>query len=80
MATTKRGEMLDWYGNPIPGVFRRKRSKTERIEKDFDGVDYWVSPDGTERIPLKDFYLKIEDESDTVLYDSRCDPPRTASA
>jgi hypothetical protein len=80
MATKKRSEVLDWHGDPIPGVYRRKKSKTERIEKGSDGVDYWVSPDGAERVPLTDFYLKVEDGSGTVLYDSRCDPPQAESA
>jgi hypothetical protein len=79
MAKAKRRELLDWHGDPIPGVCRGTKSKTERIEKDSDGVDYWISPDGTERVPLKDFYLKVEDGSGTVLYDSRCDPPQVDS-
>ena len=78
MATSKRTEILDWYGNPIPGVYRSKSK--DRIEEDADGKKYWVPPNGDERVPLDLFYLKVEDETGTVLYDSRCDPPQLAQA
>jgi hypothetical protein len=43
MTNKKSKEVLDWYGNPIPGVYRgRGKSRLMfKVEQDADGKKYW---------------------------------------
>jgi hypothetical protein len=88
MAKTKSKEVLDWYGNPIPGVYRvrGKSGLTFRLEEDADGKKYWraYTADGKpgDRLPAEGPdapYLQVTNtKTGKVLYDSRCEPPSDA--
>jgi hypothetical protein len=82
----KRKELLDWYGNPIPGqetgfCFTDYRHFV-RGEIESDGTKflriYTSSGVPCDRIALEDCYLCVKDDTGNVLYDSRCEPPPDA--
>jgi hypothetical protein len=85
MAISK--EVLDWYGNPIPGI-RRGRGKarlTFKVEEGADGNKYWqvYTADGKpgDKLPVYGPdapYLQVTAEDGKVLYDSRREPPPDA--
>jgi hypothetical protein len=84
----KSDQVLDWYGNPIPGVYRVRRSRglTFKLEHDTDGKKYWqaYTADGKpgDRLPAEGPdapHLQVTDaKTGRVLYDSRCEPPPDA--
>jgi hypothetical protein len=83
MATTRKKprEALDWYGDPIPGVClaakRRRDVKPIRLVTDSDGTKWWEGWMG-DRLPYDAPYMRVEDSSGKVLYDSRLEPPADA--
>lgn len=85
MANSKM--VLDWYGNPIPGICRGhgKSRVAFKVEEDADGRKYWraYTADGKpgDRLPIEGPYapyLEITDQHGKVLYDSRREPPSDA--
>jgi hypothetical protein len=71
-------EVLDWYGNPIPGIVRCRRKDTGfRVYEDEHGKEYWMN-EGKRDYHLP--FLKVSDaETGQVVYDSRCEPPTDAN-
>lgn len=81
MATAE--QLLDWQGNPIPGVFRHKTKDTGfKIHKDEQGKEYWINESGERDYELPYLVVSKRTESGTVetIYDSRCDPPQPEKA
>ena len=87
MAQRKSKEVLDWYGNPLPEIYRsRGKSKLVfKVEEDADGTKYWraYTADGKlgDRLPIDGPdapYLQVTDENGKVAYDSRKEPPLDA--
>ena len=78
--TTKfnvKGEMLDWNGNPIPGVYRRKsKDNGFRIYEDGHGKKYWIN-EGERDYVLP--FLTVSECNENglfeIVYDSRCSRP-----
>src|SRR2546429_403771 len=87
ITTRKNSEVLDWYGNPIPGIYhdRRKPRLTFKVEKDPDGTKWWraytANGEPGDRLPVDGHdapYLHVTDESGKAVYDSRREPPPDA--
>ena len=75
-------QLLDWNGNPIPGVIRRTVKDTKfRIYKDENGKEYWMN-DGKRdyELPFLTVLERNESEIFETVYDSRCRPPQPAKA
>jgi hypothetical protein len=83
----KSKEVLDWYGNPIKN-YHGVGIITNDANLFFMGE---IAPDGTryiraysrggvpgDRLPLEDFHCRFTDETGTVVYDSRLEPPTDA--
>jgi len=82
MATTKRVEVLDWYGNSLPEDKIPRPQEGVKGETGADGRKYlrpW-SVDGKPgtRTALEDSYLIILDDQGKAVYDYRCQPPADA--
>lgn len=83
-----REQLLDWYGNPIPGMYRvrNKSGLTFKLEENAHGKKCWraYTADGKpgDQLPTEGQdapFLQVTDtETGKVLYDSRCEPPADA--
>jgi len=74
-------QVLDWNGNPIPGVFRHTGHDTGfRIFKDEHGKAYWLN-EGERDYTLP--FLTVSERNESGLfetvYDSRCSPLQPAT-
>lgn len=73
-------KVLDWHGNPVPGVYRHKVKDTGfRIFKDEHGKEYWLN-EGERDYVLPFLTVSERNESGVfeTVYDSRCSPPPPA--
>lgn len=73
-------EVLDWKGNPIPGLSRRRVKDTGfRTYRDEHGAEYWLN-EGERDYELPFLTVSERNESGIfeTVYDSRCSPPQPA--
>lgn len=83
MAKAKSKEVLDWHGNPIPGVTHKEHAEGKfKIYEDEHGKKYWINESGERDYELPYLVVSKRSENGTVetIYDSRCDPPAPAKA
>ena len=75
-------QILDWNGNPIPGVYHHKVKNTGlRIYTDEQGKKYWLN-EGERDYVLPFLTVSERNESGVfeTVFDSRCSPPQPATA
>jgi hypothetical protein len=76
----KSNEVLDWYGNPIPGVYHRTNNDNRfKIYEDEHGKKYWLNEGERDyELPYLVVSKRNGNGASETVYDSRCNPPLLA--